>query len=650
MSVYPGRKEVQEWVEWVRKYLPSDGDIPSIDWCGPEAKTEPGTNTAPECGEAAGNELPWVGASQDILDEEALAGSASQRENMLALFAEVMSADVRELAPRFAALHFYYNLGSADWPEYSIYKEYEYGSTQAGFRRDLRVLVGMLQLEECPHDWRRLKWEISNSLAAEDWDRAHQLYSFAEAFNAAEAKDIWALRGQVSFFVALGRDKEKRRETYDWLLSVNPPGNGLGSYFVSRAYWSALVEAPAKLREGTLDDKTRGLVLDARSNLEKAFQSRADLGPVYHAMLGTCYLALGDYVQAPREYNKVLSLEVRFKHVDFDVLLRLLRKVKARVGDDVVDLLKRISEEHAESFIDDFKPPLFRVLADSCARGGKPSEAEAVYGEWAQEYPNDPRVYKDLAGLLAQQQRFREATEALRKLVDLQPETEQEPAYRVALALGSIAPDQIDIERVTREIFENKPEVTKLLDLLFRDLWPTYGRLGNEAREALLYAACLTYYLASIQPALAPQLAQTGGEKHAKAVEIELRERVFVWFRKVVSRDSTLKAVAVHLCEDKTAGPFARFLVRNGRLTLGQMHFILTQAVPGNGELFARFGKWVSENFLGLTRNKLDGLPKICRPRNLEAHKQLRLEVKDVPRLCREFLDALLAGPPPSQM
>lgn len=73
------------------------------------------------------------------------------------------------------------------------------------------------------------------------------------------------------------------------------------------------------------------------------------------------------------------------------------------------------------------------------------------------------------------------------------------------------------------------------------------------------------------------------------------------------------------------------------------MAFILREARAEEGELFRRFGEWTHQHFPKLDGPQLDVLKKIYIPRNLESHESASLDVKEVPKLCRGFLDALLA-------
>jgi len=221
------------------------------------------------------------------------------------------------------------------------------------------------------------------------------------------------------------------------------------------------------------------------------------------------------------------------------------------------------------------------VLAKSHALLGDRRKAEMIYRQWASEYPDDPQAHLHLAELFAQESKYEDAFKALRKAVDLNPELEQELPYKVALPLGAIAAEHLDLDRLTLEAIKEHPEVEKLLDLLFRDVWSTYSKLSPEARGPWRLASVQTYYIPSILPASAPQCRQMGAEKFAKAVEIELRQCVFEAFKKETSGNLNVKAVAEQARTDQKAGLFAEFLVRKGKLTLGQMAYILREARGG---------------------------------------------------------------------
>jgi tetratricopeptide (TPR) repeat protein len=635
---YPDREEIQAWIEWTRANLPTEGDIPYLDWGGPAVETPQENDASSEHQSAGQKEPPWTRGVPDVLEESALGGS-SKSEQMLGAFTQAMLADLYDLAPRFTALHFYYTLATDDSSENSMYNKDIIDEAQIPFFFDLKTLVSKLPVDECPHDLRRVKWEISNALATVDWDRAQQLFKLAEAFNARKDRDLWILRGQFNFFVAFDRDEEKRRKNNFWILNASP----LDDIPVLQAYRTALVRAPEEILSGTLDKSAREMLRDARNDFEKALQKRSDLDPSYYAMLGTCYFALGDYAQAADAYSRVLDSETALRVPDADMLRDLLRTLAPEPGEDRLELLKRTLARDPYKVFRDFKPDLLRALAKSHALAGESARAEAVYRQWEQEYEKDQRAYRDHVELLRQQTKYVEAYEPFRKGVDLKLETEQEPAEKLARALGEIAVEQLDLDRFALQALENHPEVERLLDQVLLDLWHTYSKMGDKTRKIWRLATVLTNYLPSYQPTIERELRQIGAATFAKAVEIELRQRVFEGFRNDICGNTAVTAAAEQVKKEDEASRLAEFLVRKGKLTLGEMAFILRKAKVGKDELFKYFGKWISQHFPRIDDDRLKDLEKIRIPRNQESHTAASLDVTWVPELCRRFLDALLA-------
>jgi len=646
MYPYPDREEIQEWIEWTRRNLPYEGDIPCLNWTGPEVKAAQSDDMPSEAKNAGTEEPPWSERITELLDEAALdENRKAPREVMLDVFVQTMMAELLDLAPRFTALHFYYSLATEEWSKWSLYNKHLYEPVQSAFRDDLRTLVGLLPIEQCPHDWRGIKWEISNAVAGRDWDRVGQIFKLAEAFHATEATHLWALRGRISFFMAFDKDGAQRPEMPFWLLNINPPDAELVgelNLLDLEVYQLSLVGGPKQILKGQLDQKMRETARDARNDLEKAIHSREDLGPPYHAMLGACHLALDDYAHAADEYNIVLNTETTFR--GFMVLDFVKAAVRQQDHVDVNGLMKILRESDPSSFKKDFKPDLLQVLAKCHLLAGKPDKAEAVYQQWASEYRDDPQVHLHLAEFFAQEADYEKAYRALRKAVDLKPELEQELPYKVALPLGAIAAEYLDLDKLTREAIKEHPEVEKLLDSLLPDVWSTYSKLRPESRAAWRTACIQTYYIPSIQPVSASQFRQIGAEKFAKAVEIELRQRVFEAFKTETSEDVNVKALAEQARTDSKASLFAEFLVHKRKLTLGQMAFILREGRAGKDKLFMLLGKWVREHFPGLDDAQLVSLKKISELRNLESHESAPLNVDEVPKLCRGFLGALLAS------
>jgi tetratricopeptide (TPR) repeat protein len=560
---------------------------------------------------------------------------------------EMLAADPEDLAPRFTALHFYYKLATDNWAEYSIYNREMSEAAQQGFRSDLRTLVSLLPVEECPHDSRRIKWEISNSLAAEDWDRAHRLLKLAEAFcDPTEAKGLWLLRGHINFFLALEAKEVGHRGENFSMLAANPPDGFPGSPLAFEAYKTALVKAPKKIGPGALGEKKQQLIRDARNDLERALRNGEGIQPSYHAMLGACYFVLDDFAHAAEEYEKVLASEILLKRLDFEKLQCLLKRVDAEPGEGLASLIGRAVEGHSSEVVRDFKPDLLRVLGKAHALAGEPGKAESVYRQWAHEYPDDPRAYENLAEILAQEAKYPEAYEALRRRIDLTPGSELDPAISTAMALGAIAADRLDLDEITRRVLEKQPVVDELVHSLLVELWLTYRKMAGDTQSIWRFAAIQTRYNPLLLPDLAARYRQTGAEKFAKVVEIELRQRIFGKFRTETKGSPGLGSALQLAQKDRQAEVFAKFLTGDGHLTLGQMGFILRAASTGRSGLFKSFREWLRQSSPKLEALRLSDIDVICKPLNAEKHTTESLDVKEVPERCRRFLDALLANAP----
>ncbi len=182
--------------------------------------------------------------------------------------------------------------------------------------------------------------------------------------------------------------------------------------------------------------------------------------------------------------------------------------------------------------------------------------------------------------------RYKKAFEALRKAVELQPGLEKELPYKIGLPLGEIAAEILDLDQVTRQVLKDDPKIEPLLDLVFRDMWPTYGGMSDETRPIWVFTSVQTFFLPSVLPNLADQLRQTGAEKFAKAVEILLRQRFFERFKKEEGGKPAVIAATKQATKDPEAGLLALFLEDKGRLTLGQMEFVLRKAGAGKSRLF----------------------------------------------------------------
>ncbi len=163
---------IRSWTQWTRENLDSSEDIPNIDWTGHRSKWDPKNSTIIR----TDVEIPWVGRAWELFNEAEFENPVRGREQLLSCFADELTRNPGDAAARFTAFHFYYAIATCSSPT----KEEEIAHVRKAFMDDLRTLVGLLPVEECPNDWRTIKWEILNSYVIGDWERAKQLYDHAE--------------------------------------------------------------------------------------------------------------------------------------------------------------------------------------------------------------------------------------------------------------------------------------------------------------------------------------------------------------------------------------------------------------------------------------------------------------------------------------
>ncbi len=80
-----------------------------------------------------------------------------------------------------------------------MYAEDAVAHIREQFSADFALLVRHLVVEDCPPNWRSIRWEILNSYVIRDWERALDLYGRAEKLGVTDPVDIQLMRGQFRF-------------------------------------------------------------------------------------------------------------------------------------------------------------------------------------------------------------------------------------------------------------------------------------------------------------------------------------------------------------------------------------------------------------------------------------------------------------------
>lgn len=481
-------------------------------------------------------------------------------------------------------------------------------------RGDFAGLVGMLGIEDIPSDWCSLKWEILNSYLIEDWRRARHIFDRAESIEVIQRADLWKLRGG---FRTLRINGAK--------LPAGPFTNTLSSPFMI----DFLSDEPLLFRAGDTDEIVQaGALLLGRSlirtgctapqqcddptavqeaihDLSRAVSCDPAIHPVYRAMLAQCYLIAGRFRDAATEYRNLLP------HTKGGQWNR-------------------------------FRQDVYSALVACLREDGSLDEAKAEIEKQLVEAPDTPQLFLQLAAIEATRSNFKAAAECVRRELEVHPQTDSDWRLSALLALGETLPTA---KELLTELKSRRDVYLPLISLL-KSYWPTFNALSSEASE--LWAVCdwLRHYHDE-QARMQGTLRRQAAENAARAVEIELRQRVFEAYR------HSLRQSRVSLDETRAAfrdpqrertHVFCRFLLpeQRGNLALGQMLYVLRESRASHDPVFVAFGQSIISR-CPLMHAQVETLSAITEFRNPAIHhNRATTDPSAIIEKCRRVLDVLV--------
>jgi tetratricopeptide (TPR) repeat protein len=573
---YPSwTEQIDSWITWSRENLPEKGDIPPLNW--PEMK------------------IPWENCGLEFFDY-ADDDESGYRRDLLRIIEGALTRDLRDLPVRFTALSIYYYLARFD----TVYKEVVIADVRKRYTKILQYLVRLIAPEDC-FDWRTIRWEILNSYAIRDWDRALKLYNRAEELGFKNKGETQAMRGQFRFLVVFGDEFGLDLDSLQIKPHIYEAREKLGRVL----YWWAL---SARDREIQLGPEYLDTLKDAANDLDKAVSTGHNCAPVYTAMLATCYFLTGRFQEAAGDYERLLS--ERDPNFPCPELVRELT---------------------------------YHAVAASYKRAEQTDKAIRTCERWVSEFPDTPLAYKELAELHELRSEYEAANDCLRKIGDLDPSEEKDFRFRIALAFGGIQKDFKEISTCVTNHLASERKVSGMLDSILGAYWPSFRYLGEQSRSEWRTGTYLLHYVSSLEPAQLERLNEAAVKNFAKVVELELECRVFEPFREEVNKGSFGK----HSFGLKPEGPawlrcLRRYLDRQGELNLEKMAQILKKSQNTKEEIGRRFAIWVGQNQPALLQ-QLDRLEMILTPRGDATHERMRPELAEkVIVWCRAVLDVLV--------
>lgn len=477
--------------------------------------------------------------------------------------------------------------------------------------------------DECPADWRVIKFEILASFVLKNWERARRLYDAAEHEAVLEKQIAHALRGQFNFLVGVrGATEEDVVDEVQWeprLLGCES-GAAAESLHASGDLPAPVVDRIQRMHfflDGIRSEpKSVQLTSAERESLRRAIHDlevaldgdgASVLSPVYRCILARSYFELGDdaFSSAARHYRELL-------HSDVHLLVTL-----------------------------GLKGNLYLVAARSARLAGQTTEAQRIIDGWQTELPADAAALRELAELQEQEGHPDAAAQTLWKASQLQSEPTPDLETKVALAWGAIAGDAQVQDQLLAQLTGKFPGVWGLIDRICTAYWSSFAQLCNAAKDRWKRAVLLAYHVSAEETSARLVLEESAITSFATAAEIELRLRVFAPFKEKVSESASLRQTAEAGLADRKLRVFCEYLIATGPLSLGAMARILRWSERADEEILSVFGTWLME-----CHPRVVGIGKavnfVLEPRNLGSHGGLtESQLEEIHRACRNIIDSL---------
>jgi tetratricopeptide (TPR) repeat protein len=508
--------------------------------------------------------IPLIDESLDLdLDEELHQVWRDGDSRLHADFVGALLASPADLAVRFAALNAYYHLMEH---KRGLEEEDMLGSLakqREAFRKKLAVFVGFQPVESCA-DLRTIRWEIVNSCAAEDYDRALRLCNRLQAL--LPSWQVSFARGRLRFLAVHLPLWDDPPSLLSWDLPIGPPPPADTLDSLKRMLATPLtvrycLTSPELATE--IPDDARAHLRKAIAELETASDGNPNIPPECHLMLARSYAAVGQNHEAARCIRRVLAHR--------DALLRCFFKEPFEI----------LPQEQ----IRDLLSALFHRLVTAHQRAEEIDEAIKAAQEWIDEFPDARDAYPLMARLHEEKGDLKGALGWYRKGEERIPELGDDWKTSLILKLDETS-SPASIDRTINTYSAGYQVEIRLISFVLERHWSAFKYLDEESKQRWSQGI----HLLSTQSSGG---ALPGFAVHAFSGVIEraLREFIFIPFREECRRNPGLVGDISGPAED--ARVFCQFLSGKGDPAFGQMLTIAMMSVKSFQSPFGPFAEWL---------------------------------------------------------
>jgi len=507
--------------------------------------------------------IPLIDERLDLLDlDEELHQVWRYGDSELnADFVRALLENPTNLGVRFAALNAYYHLMEQ---KRGLEEEDMLGGVakqREAFRKKLAVFVGFQPVESCG-DLRTIRWEIVNSCAAEEYDRAFRLCDRLQPL--LPNWHVSFARGRLSFLAVHLPLWDDPLSLSSWDLPIGPP---------PKKYDFRMLGTLLTLRRCfTSPEPTTGISDDARAHLRRAIaeletasDGNPDISPECHLMLARSYAVVGQNHEAARCFRRVFACR--------DTLHRYLSEpldfIQVPIGDFLPELLSA----------------LFHRLITAYQRAEEMDEAIKAAHEWIDEFPDARDAYPLMARLHEEKGDLKAALGWYRKGEERIPELGEDWKTSLILKLDETS-SPASIDRTINTYSADHPIEIRLISFALERHWSEFKCLDEESKQR--WSAGIQILSTKSAGGASPGFAV---HAFSGVIERALREFIFVPFREECRRNPGLVGDISEPAED--AKVFCKFLSGKGDPAFGQMLTIAMMSVKSFQSPFGPFAEWL---------------------------------------------------------